>query len=386
MKIQANINTKDIDFSKLQNKVNTNITKIVDNSNNKEITYNNLLKNNNAETIDLNIEKVGAFSDFFNGIWAWLDRIGKCGGNQTSLKDNADYFISLEEVQNIVHKYYPEATEEDMELLFNKMSSIGCGYIASVNTIFFEYANKENGEEEFERIFGFPMKTNGVYNYELLFLDFFLYCSYYENDYITIEEAYGNIAEEMEVHSGDSALSDEEFSSTGMSGTSMSKLPKMFEDYMASKGVTVNAAGCIITRFKDGTVTDVWISGEKQSYGSINLDTDSKAYEVYKKKLETEGYMVPSGEPLSIEPIDIDLEMMKALLEDGKKIIVGSGNFDLYNPVTDEKEYDDVGGHAMTVLDVDVDNNKILVSSWGKSYELDLNEDGLTGISVYDFD
>lgn len=386
MKIQANINTKDIDFSKLQNKVNTNITKIVDNSNNKEITYNNLLKNNNAETIDLNIEKVGAFSDFFNGIWAWLDRIGKCGGNQTSLKDNADYFISLEEVQNIVHKYYPEATEEDMELLFNKMSSIGCGYIASVNTIFFEYANKENGEEEFERIFGFPMKTNGVYNYELLFLDFFLYCSYYENDYITIEEAYGNIAEEMEVHNGDSALSDEEFSSTGMDGTMEHELSKMFEDYMASKGVIVNAAGCIITRFKDGTVTDVWISGEKQSYGSINLDTDSKAYEVYKKKLETEGYMVPSGEPLSIEPIDIDLEMMKALLEDGKKIIVGSGNFDLYNPVTDEKEYEDVGGHAMTVLDVDVENNKILVSSWGKSYELDLNEDGLTGISVYDFD
>ena len=386
MKIQANINTKDIDFSKLQNKVNTNITKIVDNSNNKEITYNNLLKNNNAETIDLNIEKVGAFSDFFNGIWAWLDRIGKCGGNQTSLKDNADYFISLEEVQNIVHKYYPEATEEDMELLFNKMSSIGCGYIASVNTIFFEYANKENGEEEFERIFGFPMKTNGVYNYELLFLDFFLYCSYYENDYITIEEAYGNIAEEMEVHNGDSALSDEEFSSTGMDGTMEHELSKMFEDYMASKGIIVNAAGCKIYRYKDGTITDVGIDGEKSSYGSISLDINSKAYEVYKKKLETEGYMVPSGEPLSIEPIDIDLEMMKALLEDGKKIIVGSGNFDLYNPVTDEKEYEDVGGHAMTVLDVDVENNKILVSSWGKSYELDLNEDVLTGISVYDFD
>ena len=118
----------------------------------------------------------------------------------------------------------------------------------------------------------------------------------------------------------------------------------------------------------------------------LSLDINSKAYEVYKKKLETEGYMVPSGEPLSIEPIDIDLEMMKALLEDGKKIIVGSGNFDLYNPVTDEKEYEDVGGHAMTVLDVDVENNKILVSSWGKSYELDLNEDNLTGISVYDFD
>lgn len=386
MKIQANINTKDIDFSKLQNKVNTNITKIVDNSNNKEITYNNLLKNNNAETIDLNIEKVGAFSDFFSGIWAWLDRIGKCGGNQSSLKEHSDYFISLEEVQNIVHKYYPEATEEDMELLFNKMSSVGCGYVASINTIFFEYANRENGEEEFERIFGFPMKNNGIYNYELLFLDFFLYCSYYENDYITIEEAYGNIAEEMEVHNGDSALSDEEFSSTGMDGTRDDKLSKMFEDYMASKGVIVNAAGCIITRFKDGTVTDVWISGEKQSYGSINLDTDSKAYDVYKKKLETEGYVVPSGEPLSIEPIDIDIEIMKALLEDGKKIIVGLGNFDLYNPVTDEKEYDDVGGHAMTVLDVDVDNNKILVSSWGKSYELDLNEDGLTGISVYDFD
>lgn len=76
------------------------------------------------------------------------------------------------------------------------------------------------------------MKNNGVYNYELLFLD----CSYYENNYITIEEAYGNVKEEMEVHSGDSTLSDEEFSRTGMSGTSMFKLTKMFEDYMASIG------------------------------------------------------------------------------------------------------------------------------------------------------
>ena len=230
------------------------------------------------------------------------------------------------------------------------------------------------------------MKNNGVYNYELLFLDFFLYCSYYENDYITIEEAYGNVEEEMEVHSGDSALSDEEFSRTGMSGTSMSKLPKMFEDYMASKGIIVNTAGCEIYRYKDGTVTDEWPHGEKLSYGSINLDINSKTYDVYKKKLEDEGYKVPEGEPLSIEPIDIDLEIMKALLEDGKKIIVSSHDFDLYNPVTDEKKYEDVGGHAMTVLDVDVDNNKILVSSWGKSYELDLNEDDLSGISVYDFD
>lgn len=99
------------------------------------------------------------------------------------------------------------------------------------------------------------MKNNGVYNYELLFLDFFLYCSYYENNYITIEEAYGNVEEEMEVHSGDSTLSDEEFSRTGMSGTSMSKLPKMFEDYMASKGVTVNGEGGYLNSETVNTIT-----------------------------------------------------------------------------------------------------------------------------------
>lgn len=370
MKIQANINTKDIDFSKLQNKVNTNITKIVDNSNNKEITYNNLLKNNNAETIDLNIEKVGAFSDFFSDIWAWLDRIGKCGGNQSSLKEHSDYFISLEEVQNIVHKYYPEATEEDMELLFNKMSSVGCGYVASINTIFFEYANRENGEEEFERIFGFPMKNNGVYNYELLFLDFFLYCSYYENDYITIEEAYGNIEEEMEVHSGDSALSDEEFSSTGMSGTSMSKLPKMFEDYMASKGVTVNGEGGY---FNLGTVN------------TITFEPGTKAYEIVAKREIDDGHYINSDLPLQLPIEEIDVEIMKALLEDGKKIIVSAKDFDMYLKNTGIKTRSDVGPHAMTILDVDTENNKLLVSSWGKAYEIDFNED-IRGLAVYDFD
>lgn len=90
------------------------------------------------------------------------------GGNQGSARYNVD------EVKEIVRRYYPEYdTDEKVRGFLEEMNSKGCGFVALINTVFLEFVGRE---DEFERIFGFPMyKPDGTLNYDKLLVDF--YCS-----------------------------------------------------------------------------------------------------------------------------------------------------------------------------------------------------------------
>lgn len=88
------------------------------------------------------------------------------GGNQGSPRYN------VEELGEIVRRYYPNCDEYDEVYAFlNELNSKGCGYVAVVNTIFAEFAGRE---DEFERIFGYPMyKADGTLNYDAVLVDFY---------------------------------------------------------------------------------------------------------------------------------------------------------------------------------------------------------------------
>ncbi len=94
------------------------------------------------------------------------------GGNQSNAKKrwiNGD----REEIRQVVKKYYPKYTDEEIEEFLIGMAAEGCGYMALTNTIFGHFAGKE---QEFEEVFGFPMyDENGNPNYDLVMVD--LYCS-----------------------------------------------------------------------------------------------------------------------------------------------------------------------------------------------------------------
>lgn len=122
-----------------------------------------------------------------------------------------------------------------------------------------------------------------------------------------------------------------------------------------------------------------------ETVNTITFEPGTKAYEIAAKREIDDGHYISSDLPLQLPIEEIDVEIMKALLEDGKKIIVSAKDFDMYLKNTGIKTQSDVGPHAMTILDVDTENNKLLVSSWGKAYEIDFNED-IRGLAVYDFD
>lgn len=86
----------------------------------------------------------------------------------------------MEEYLSVIHKYYPEYTEEDVKFILYALSEEGCGYAAIVSTLLHFF---QNNTYPVSNEFSFSMYDEyGQINGELLLLDF--YC-------MTDEAGYG---------------------------------------------------------------------------------------------------------------------------------------------------------------------------------------------------
>ena len=264
------------------------------------------------------------------------------GGNQMDFKYRNAELAEDPKIQEIIRRYWPNATEEDIELFLLNFSTHGCGYTASINTIFEEYAGKE---DEFERKFGFPMykDVDGVrdYNYEYLIIEYYCYIWGNTAKSFTIQEIYGNIAER---EAQDGALNKDEIIETGKArGTSVG-ITKRFTNFL------------------------------KDKYG-INCDVEVK---VYAKEIQ-------SNEEL--------IEIIKKHWSEGEKVVISIEGSDLYRVYTrdngeeirDVITHENVGPHAMYIVDI-TDEGEIIISSWGKKYILDISEPEWIRIDTYDYE
>ena len=370
MAIFSKVNVPKIDIPKTKT-INKEVYKIQDDTTKAET----VLSINN-QTIDK--ENIVLTSSTFNDD---NDDNGSYGGNQGALIISIEDFLDDSNVWEIVHKYYPEASKEDIELLFNRMNFVGCSYVATVNTLFEYFDSIPNGESEFEKIFGFSMLASKEnpntgehyygYRYEYLFLDFFLYYAKNERGFDTIEEAYGNVEEEMQIRSGDAALDKEEFERTGMGGTDVLDAGNVFAKFLEDKGIKLSVTSDTITT-------------------KVTLEPGTDEWMKRKEELEAIGINIADDQPIvenNTEKVDI-----KEALKEGKFAIVSAYDFTLYYPEDidgngklDDVYDDDVGSHAMTIVDV-TDDGKYIVSSWGNKYILDPNKDEPTQIAIYDYE
>ena len=295
------------------------------------------------------------------------------GGNQGTLNAKIEEFVTNEKVHEIIARYYPEFDLEDIELLFYRMNSVGCGYIAAINTIFKEYLFHD--EADFYDRFGFPpyklgMTEEGVvevYNYEFLFLDFFLYYAKNYRGFDSIEEVYGNVEDEIAFRNNsakDSALEDENFPRTGMDGTYLETVGEVMQSYLAEKGIELSISG------------------------KVKLEPGSEAWEKKRQELEEMGITINPN--LELYETEIDAEIFDSLLRyEGKQIIVSAQDFDMYysedkdgNGKLDDLRAEDVGSHAMTVVGTTSDG-KLVVSTWGE--EVVINPEEVNDYIIYDY-
>ena len=324
---------------------------------------------------------------------------GQFGGNQGSLTNNVEKWIDDPKVHEIVSKYYSNFTKEDLELLFEKMNSIGCGYISHINVLMLEYIFK--GEYEFQQKFGFrPYELvydeNGKlykdFNYEYVFLDYFLYFAKREG-FETIEDVYGNIQQELELYGSNDAALDEkkqQFERTGMDGAGFISSEGLIlvqpweiylEEYAKDKGFNLKTvSGSNALKIDKNNDYEAWEKGMLETYNWLVKNGYKSSYEIFMK--EESNNWIPKYE------IN-DINAYKQILNSGKSVEVDCLNFDLYstedldgNGLFDDVLYENIGGHAMIVVGTTSDG-KLIVSSWGRMFVLDPSF--IKNIVVYDF-
>lgn len=351
--IKSNINKIDIKCDNLSSP-STNINHIKTATNNIIGVSTNL--NNEIidfiSNIEVNIPENGGIFDPDN------DERNLFGGDQGALIQNIEEFINDAKVREIISKYYPDYTDEDLELLFSRMSSVGCGYIASINTLFQEYLF--HNEIDFYNRFAFPPydlaldeTTGKVYkdfNYEYLFLDFFLYYAKNKEGFNTIEEVYGN---QEDIISGDLAVNGDDTPVEGMNGAiSIYNMLNTFQEYLEEKGIDVTVTSWL----------DIWYAlKSKNEYAS------------------------------DISKFDKVVAVIRESLKEGKQIVVSDSHFNLYYPydkdgngLLDDIAYSDVGGHALTVVGI-TDSNQLIVSSWGHEYVIDITDCLITSVTIIEY-
>ncbi len=100
-----------------------------------------------------------------------FDDNGQYGGDQGHPKETDKKDPHFKEMADIIKKYYPNMTDDEIMEYLEKMNKEGCGYVAICNSIFSAYVGNE---ELFEKTFGFPMYDNqGELNYDLLLCDLY---------------------------------------------------------------------------------------------------------------------------------------------------------------------------------------------------------------------
>ena len=99
-----------------------------------------------------------------------FDHKGAYGGNQGSPKSIKDRARKEEMFKLIEKNIGRHLSDREKDAYFKRLNSEGCGYVAIVNTIFVEYADRP---AEFEKTFGYPMYHNGDLNYDMLIADMY---------------------------------------------------------------------------------------------------------------------------------------------------------------------------------------------------------------------
>ena len=366
MKIQANISKPDLDFSKVVKNVSTTASKITNYVASQTVDVSGASNvDSDLEIINLSnyidLPESGTIFDPRN------DENRNFGGNQGALIENLENFLQDENVLEIVQSYYPDATTEDLEFLFTKMNNMGCAYVSAVNALFLIFQSIPNGQSKFEEIFGYSMlayKQNSDgesylgFRYEYVFLDFFLYFAKNEAGFEKIEDVYGNVI----LGSKDQALDDSSQSSGGISPTHLDK------------------AAEVLIKFLEEKDSDNLLGNITYEYG-IKITPGTDEWLEKKQEMEQLGITVNDDDIMYNSHPNVDY--FKEALREGKIINICDQNFKLYYPEDkdgngklDDVYQDDVGPHAMTLVDV-LDDGRFVVSSWGNMYIYDYDENNL---------
>ena len=232
---------------------------------------------------------------------------------------------------------YKNYTQTKIANLTEEINTEGCGYVAVVNNIYIEFQGRE---EEFERVFGFPMyDENGTPNYDYLIVDIY---ESTDNEYY-LNENYGAAA----------LVND------------------IILDYLDDQDAFERKYGCRPI-MDDGTINPEARQIILDEYqGQDIAEKDAKGLTILSMENRVQHYMVEKGITCESELSNalISVEEIEKKLDEGKNVNLLVSGFNLYDENGNIKNKD-VGGHWMTITDTTPDG-RYVVTSWGEKYYID---------------
>jgi hypothetical protein len=278
------------------------------------------------------------------------------GASQRDFSFDADKLVKDYLMWNEMQKYYPvekftspEEAAAFYKSYFNIIAETGCGYAAACDVVFKYF---EGREEDFLKAFGYPMYTynNGVidFNYELFILEFFNYCNLKMKD--RYDEVRKVTKKDMYRFAFDEYVNSEEYKRR--------KPSKMTDEEYDAWEKFDNER---IAKYK--YLYDRWDSchNTKINFG-IPVDA---AFGYIDNFLATKGLLCNSH---------VEFDNVKYKVGD----IVAAGGYHLYTS-EEQKENEtafnavltQIGDHYVYITEIHDD--KIIVSSFGNRYILDLS-------------
>ena len=284
------------------------------------------------------------------------DYFGKYGGDQRDLGAGEQFLFWVikenDDVYDLVKSKEGFKDYSRLEILdlLERISVKGCSFTAMANAIFHAYIGRP---EEFEKVFGFPMVgKDGDLNYSMLIVDIFLETVYT----VDLSEVGGPDAFKA-------IYKDPE--NIDIFNKNYNKNCKTIEEVQAT---------C------DQMISDAFINGNTiipiSRFVSTNKAEFANRFATYCKKRGIDSYTYEASS-------EIDKSEIERQLKEGRTVVISTLFFKLENeegenifeqkvPASAE-ERKKVSGHAMVVTGIAPDG-RLIVSSWGKKYYLDLND------------
>ncbi|WP_022779837.1 hypothetical protein [Butyrivibrio sp. AE3009] len=299
------------------------------------------------------------------------DSDGQYGGNQMNFEkhDDVHHFLWFDWGKDLAlyefirqHPGYENLTDEQIQKLLEDYTGGGCGWVADANTLFAEF---EGREDEFEKIFGFPMyDKNGEYNYDMLAIDYYLETK--NKFYIGDNDVEGADALANSIYNYYDENQAEFKQKYGI-------------DLYDQNGNLTNDAWNKIEAERDAMIDQAEANGsdvvvyDKDQVGTV-ADERSNRMNHYLRERGIDSYSYRDATHDS--PADIQQS-----LNNGQTPTIEAINFNLYDENGNKVNSKPIGCHAMVITGVTPDG-KYIVSSWGERYIFDPNEKSPTGGST----
>ena len=255
------------------------------------------------------------------------------GGRQAAFRDSTDVLLSDPLIYDELEKTFPGSSYQQKYNYLNSIAGVCCGSVAVANSTFQEY---EGREEEFRNTFGFDMYSvdangNRNYNWELMTLKFYDYSWIKENGW-TIYDYYND---------------------PSVKGF-YSNHTTSFENFMRDEyGINVENKHYVDDEL--GTYSTETGNNGVTNDTTLFYDNDS-AIQAYNKIMES-----------NPDSVTINATYYRLVNKNDSSDVFYSPN----------------SSHAMTILGVE--NNQLVVSSFGKQYYIDFNNTEYVDFNVIDY-